>query len=89
MASPRSFLAQLAAPDHPVWKLAFFGVIVLAHKLNASNFDITEYKSIGEIGLGYLALATARQGAVRYSEYRTEQFIDRAGGGFPPEDHPL
>ena len=49
----------LSSSRHPVWDLLRFAVLVLAVTVvlwrNASNFDITEYKAIGEIAIAAVA----------------------------------
>lgn len=90
---PMSTLAsQLADPNHPVWKLGYFAVGVIALYLNASNFDSTEIKSILYTLVGGYGVRLAQNSAASHRG-RGQQIIDRAGG--PPaydpseEDHPL
>lgn len=44
-------LLEAIPKDHPIWGFAWIVCIAVVLSQNASNFDITEYKSIGEIGL--------------------------------------
>lgn len=43
----------LTHPDHPVWTMAKFGLILVAmvvlSYINASNFDMTEYVFLGQM----------------------------------------
>jgi hypothetical protein len=87
-----TFASQLADPNHPVWKLGYLAVAVLALWLNASNFDETEIRSILYTLAGGYGVRLAQNSAASHRS-RGQQIIDRAGGSSayepPEEDHPL
>lgn len=82
-----TFASQLADPGHPVWKLGYLAVGVLALYLNASNFDSTEIRSIVYTLVGGYGVRLAQNSAASHRD-RGQQIINRAGEP-PEEDHPL
>ena len=57
-------MAELKDPKHPIWKIVYIlvvmGIATVLAWANASNFDETEFKYLGQLLLGLIGVDVVR-----------------------------